>query len=289
MSFRPGQSKPQICYNGDFLIEQSFIHDAYFHHMKEQAYIVEHVRGYASNLFWFHEHFEQLTFKLTLLGYHHPKDFSIDKIRKEINQLIHKGKYFKGIIVALIMLPSKEKTDYLIQITPCEQKEFSLNEKGLRINIYTKNYKRIHKFSPFYESDLYLRQLARLFCIENKLDNCLLINPNKNIIESLSGNFFMLFGDQIVTPPLTDGAMHTPIRSAIIETIQENNMPFEEKIITIKDMEESTELFLCDTFSGIQWVVALNLKRYFNKKIKKITEKLREHALSQKPITYKPE
>lgn len=288
MPFKPGQSKPQISHNGEFMLEEAFVQEAYFHHLATQTTVIENIRGYGSTLFWFDEHYTLLCHKLKLIGYTLPTGFEKSKIQQEIIRLINKGKFFQGIMVQLLILPGNQLSEYIIRIDPGHKEAFTLNEKGIRIHVYTKNHKRTHKFSPFYESDLYLKRLGEVFCLKNQLDDCLFINTEKQLLESLRGNFFLIKNNCLQTPPLLDGAMHTPIRSAVIQIIQEQKIAFEEKSIGIDDLEQATELFLCDTWKGLQWVVAFNMKRYFNKTTKQIARALQENAFTQKPLRYKP-
>ena len=46
-----------------------------------------------------------------------------------------------------------------------------------------------------------------VFAKENELDNCVLVNENKNVVEVANGNLFIVKGNVIKTPPLSDGCL----------------------------------------------------------------------------------
>ena len=48
--------------------------------------------------------------------------------------------------------------------------------------------------------------MASIYAKENSFDDCFLINVDQNIVESISGNVFILSDGILQTPPLAIGA-----------------------------------------------------------------------------------
>ena len=46
-----------------------------------------------------------------------------------------------------------------------------------------------------------LNVVASVYAKENGYDNCLLINTDKQVVETINGNLFLVKGNQIKTPP----------------------------------------------------------------------------------------
>ena len=67
-----------------------------------------------------------------------------------------------------------------------------------------------------------LNTLASIFAKENELDNCVLVNENKNVVEVANGNLFIVKGNRIKTPPLTDGCLKGVVRKKLIEILEKN-------------------------------------------------------------------
>ena len=52
-----------------------------------------------------------------------------------------------------------------------------------------------------------LNTLASIFAEENDLDNCILLNEKKGVVEVTNGNIFVVKGTVIKTPALTEGCI----------------------------------------------------------------------------------
>lgn len=57
---------------------------------------------------------------------------------------------------------------------------------------------------------------ASVFAKENDLQNCILLNNEKNVVEAINGNIFLLFGNKLITPPVSDGCLNGIMRKQII-------------------------------------------------------------------------
>ncbi len=52
-----------------------------------------------------------------------------------------------------------------------------------------------------------LNVVGSIYANENDLDNCLVLNNDKHVVEALNGNLFLLKDKVLKTPPLTDGCL----------------------------------------------------------------------------------
>ena len=50
--------------------------------------------------------------------------------------------------------------------------------------------------------------LGSIFAKENDYQNCFLLNEEKQVVEALNGNMFLVNGTTIKTPPLSDGCLN---------------------------------------------------------------------------------
>ena len=64
--------------------------------------------------------------------------------------------------------------------------------------------------------------LAGIYASENGLDNCVLLNDRKHIAEAINGNIFLVKGNVIKTPAITEGCIRGVIRKQIIEIVSKN-------------------------------------------------------------------
>ena len=101
------------------------------------------------------------------------------------------------------------------------------------------------------------------------------MNHQKNVVGFLHGNLFLVIDNQIITPPLTDGAINGITRKKLIDVIKKTNeYSIIEKTISPFDLQKADELFLTNTTVGIQSVSKYRKKEFQNKIAKNILGKL---------------
>ena len=169
--------------------------------------------------------------------------------------------------------------DYLVTSSPLEQALFVLNEEGLTIDMYKDFYKPKNLLSNLKGASAQLYTLASVFRKENGLDECLLLNDQKYLTETISSNIFLVKGKEVITPSLKSGCLKGIIRKQVLEILskmdyaaveQENISPFE--------LQKVDEVFLTNTIQGIRWVKRYRKKEFDCKLSAELTEKLNVKA-----------
>lgn len=97
----------------------------------------------------------------------------------------------------------------------------------------------------------------------------------KNITEALQGNLFLVKGNIIKTPPLSDGCLRGIIRKQIIAII--NLLPdytLVEESISPFELQKADELFITNTIIGIQPITKYRKKSYTNQVASELLKKL---------------
>ena len=102
-----------------------------------------------------------------------------------------------------------------------------------------------------------------IFAHENGLQNCLLINDEKNVIEALQGNLFMLSGNKLTTPPVLDGCLNGVMRKQIIAIVKNmEGIEMIEESISPFDLQKADELFITNVIKGIQPITKYRKKEF---------------------------
>ena len=117
--------------------------------------------------------------------------------------------------------------------------------------------------------------VGSIFAKENNYDNCLLLNTNKNIIEALNGNVFLVNDNIIKTPPLADGCLKGIIRDQLIDMISKSdNYDLIETSISPFELQKADEIFITNVIQGIKSVTKFRKKTYTTEVAKKIQNNL---------------
>ena len=120
-----------------------------------------------------------------------------------------------------------------------------------------------------------LNVVGSIFAKENDYDNCLLLNTDKRVVEALNGNVFLVFGNTIKTPPLTDGCLNGVIRKKLMEIIEKlEDYTILEQSISPFELQKADELFVTNVIKGIVPISRYRKKTFSNVFSRKLLTKL---------------
>jgi len=117
--------------------------------------------------------------------------------------------------------------------------------------------------------------VGSIFAQENDYDNCLLINQDKQVVEALNGNLFLVKGNTIATPPLKDGCLNGIIRKKLMEImIKLEGYELREISISPFELQKADELFITNSIIGIQPITKYRKKEFGDLTAKDLLGKL---------------
>ena len=130
------------------------------------------------------------------------------------------------------------------------------------LTLYKDHHILAESFSNLFQSNELLRKLARVFAYENNFGACLLINNEKKIAESTHGSVFLIFGNKVLTPPLSSGVVDDFSRKIMIKFINQNNSyQIVEEEISVYNLQRADEIFLFSFIYGF-----INISQFRKKK-----------------------
>jgi len=104
----------------------------------------------------------------------------------------------------------------------------------------------------------------------------LLININEQVIEGTMSNLFIVKENTLYTPELSLSGVQGIIRDIIIQLAHDNNMTFQETVLSREQVLAADELFVSNSIIGIWPIASLEQQHY---SVGKLTKKLM-HLLS---------
>jgi branched-chain amino acid aminotransferase len=116
-----------------------------------------------------------------------------------------------------------------------------------------------------------------IYAHENGLDNCILLNDTKNVVEALQGNLFLVSGKKLITPPVSEGCLNGVMRKQILALAKKiNDIEVSEEIISPFDLQKADELFLTNVITGIQSISKYRKKEFTSNLAHLLVQKLNE-------------
>lgn len=160
-------------------------------------------------------------------------------------------------------LPKNNTISFLITAQPLENSVYRIEKEQYEVELYKDFVVAKHLLSTIKSSNRMINVTGSIFADENGYDNCLLINDEKNVIEALNGNLFMLMGNKLITPPISEGCLNGVMRKQILALAEKiDTIEVEETPISPFDLQKADELFVTNVIKGIQPITKYRKKEY---------------------------
>ena len=173
--------------------------------------------------------------------------------------------------------PETNEISFIIKAEKLTNKAYQQNSNSYEIELFKDFYVASNLLSTLKTNNKSINVLASIFAKENDFHNCLLINESKNIVEATNGNIFMVLGNSITTPPLSEGCLNGIMRKQIIRIIQKiDGYEIVEQPISPFDLQKADELFITNVISGIQPITKYRKKDFDTKFSAILLEKLNQ-------------
>jgi branched-chain amino acid aminotransferase len=217
-------------------------------------------------IFW-EDHYFRLMASMRMLRMKIPMEFTLEFLEQEILKTV--GSLEKAVTYRVrlnvfrkdggLYTPKTNAIDYLIEAS--------------EINTQTKTTYEIDVFKDFYNysgllstvktNNRMLNTLASIYADENDLDNCVLLNERKGVVEVANGNIFIVKDNIVKTPALTEGCIKGIVRSKVIEILTKNqDFTIEETAISPFEIQKADEVFITNAIAGIQVVTKYKKKSF---------------------------
>ena len=174
-------------------------------------------------------------------------------------------------------LPQDNTVSFLISVESLDTALYSINQKDYVVDLYTDFYVSRQLLSSIKTTNKIINITASIFANENGLDNCLLLNDSKNVIEALQGNLFMLKGNVLSTPPVSEGCLNGIMRKQILALARKiENLEVVEEVISPFDLQKADELFITNVIKGIQPITKYRKKEFTTDLASKLVRNLND-------------
>lgn len=174
---------------------------------------------------------------------------------------------------------SKSSVSYLVEIDKVftEDTLYSWYNETSEIDVF-----RDFSVNPSFFTQLNIHKpedmIAQAFMQENDFQDLILLNSDKRIARSHLGVPFLIQGNIVKTPKLTEGGIRSVTRNYLCQTLKRNpNFVFEETEIFPFEMQKSDEVFICIESEGLKSIHQNRKKSYTTESTQDIFDWLNEY------------
>ena len=256
----------KIYIDGKYYSEQNAKISVFDHGLLYGDGIFEGIRAYHGRVFKLKEHIDRLfcSAKAILLAVPMPRA----EVMRAVVETCRRNKICDGYIRLLVtrgvgglgLNPNKCKRPSIIviadkiQLYPPE-----LYERGLEI-ITVATVRNLHSaLNPAIKSLNYLNNiLAKIEANNGGCEEAIMLNAEGFVAECTGDNIFIVKGDQLLTPPLSAGALYGITRRVVLDLAKDVGMCGAESNLTRYDLFNADECFLTGTGAELIPVVKID-------------------------------
>jgi branched-chain amino acid aminotransferase len=247
--------------------------------------VFETLKVVNGKILFLEDHYFRLMSSMRILRMEIPMDFTMEYFANQILFLVQEKKCEDSARVRITVyrneggnyLPQDNSVSYIIKAEPLVKKLYEAHKNIYEIELYKDFYVSKQLLSTIKSTNRLINITGSIFAKENGYDNCLLLNENKNVVETLQGNIFMLKDNILITPPISEGCLNGIMRKQVIALARKiENLEILETVISPFDLQKADELFVTNIIIGIQSITKYRKKEFSNKLATDLLAKLNE-------------
>ncbi len=246
--------------------------------------LFESLRAVNGKLFFWEDHYLRLMASMRMLRMEIPMDFTMEFLEENIQSLIAANDLSESparIRLTVfrneggLYLPKTNTISYIVEAKPLEHPFYILDDGRYEVELFKDFYVNPDMLSTLKTNNKIINVVGSIYAQENDYDNCLLINNDKQVVEALNGNLFLVKGNVIKCPPLTDGCLNGIIRKKLMEIVNKlETYELQENSISPFELQKADELFITNSIIGIRPITKYRKKEFANSTAKDLLGKL---------------
>ena len=247
--------------------------------------VFETVKIIDSKILFLEDHYFRLMSSMRVIRMEIPMNFTMDYLEGQILTLARRKNLTHSSRARITVyrndggyyLPQNNTISFLINLENLFDKAYTISQKEYIVDLYNDFYIPRQLLSSIKTTNKIINITGSIFASENGLDNCLLLNDSKNVIEALQGNLFMLKGVTLTTPTTSEGCLNGVMRKQILALARKiENLEVVEGVISPFDLQKADELFITNVIKGIQPITKYRKKEYSTDFARTLLQKLND-------------
>ena len=256
-----------INFNGELLFKENIKLTTDNRGFKYGDGIFETIKVVHKKVIFWEDHYFRLMASMRMLRMKIPMEFTLEFLEKEILKtvaVLENGANFRVRLNVFrkdggLYTPKTNAINYLIEASESNYK----TKETYEIDVFKDFYNYSGLLSTIKTNNRMLNTLASIYANENDLDNCILVNERKGVVEVANANIFIVKNNIVKTPALTEGCIKGVVRGKVIDLlIKKKDFTIEETVISPFEIQKADEVFITNAIMGIQPVTKYKKKSF---------------------------
>ena len=247
--------------------------------------VFETVKIINNKILFLEDHYFRLMSSMRVVRMEIPMNFTMEYFEEQILSVVSANSLSASSRARITVyrndggyyLPLNNTVSFLIHAVLIQNTSYSIEKQHYEVDLYKDFYVTKQLLSSIKTTNKIINITGSVFANENGLDNCLLLNDSKNVVEALQGNIFMLLGSKLITPPISEGCLNGVMRKQILNLAKKlEKLEVVEEPISPFDLQKADELFITNVIKGIQPITQYRKKSFVTTVSNQLLEKLNE-------------
>lgn len=270
-------------FNGTILEENTFLSPQNRGYAYGDALFETIKTSYGKILFW-EDHYFRLMASMRIMRMEIPMNFTMEFLEEQIQRTLEVNKLQDSSARVKLTVhrnegglysPEDNTVSFIISSKLIKEDFYLVSDGFYEVDLFKDYYVSPTLLSTLKTNNKAINVVGSIYAKENNLNNCLLLNTNKHVIEALNGNVFIVKNNIIKTPPISDGCLKGVMRKQLLEIIKSlSDYEIVEESISSFELQKADEIFITNVISGIQSVTKYRKKIFKNEVAKMLLQKL---------------
>jgi branched-chain amino acid aminotransferase len=256
-----------INFNGELVLKENIKLTTDNRGFKYGDGIFETIKVVNKKVIFWEDHYFRLMASMRMLRMKIPMEFTLEFLEKEVLKtvaVLEEGTSFRVRLNVFrkdggLYTPKTNSINYLIEASESNYQ----TKETYEIDVFKDFYNYSGLLSTIKTNNRMLNTLASIYASENDLDNCILVNERKGVVEVANANIFVVKDNVVKTPALTEGCIKGIVRSKVIDILTKNkDFTIEETVISPFEIQKADEVFITNAIMGIQAVTKYKKKSF---------------------------
>ncbi len=170
--------------------------------------------------------------------------------------------------------PESDDTGMLVSMSSIEGDAYPLNEQGLTSGICTVYRKSFDPWANFKTSNALGFVMASIEARDSGTDELFILNTAGRLCESTSSNVFLVKGNKVWTPSLSEACLAGTMRERVAKIVHDLDLSIESRPVEARELYDCDEVFLTNAIGGVKWIGSYEDRRYYNTVSKRVQQEL---------------
>ena len=256
--------------NGTLITTLGEADTALTHSLHSAFSIHEIIRLYNGRFLFWESHYFRMIASLRRYRFAIPMQYTMEFFQNEFEKLVKAKQISENGLLQIQFLQCKGETQFIISLE--RSSSFGVQIGSYAVDLYKEASITSGDLSNLSPTNMGLRLMANRYAEENGLEDVLLLNEQKNLVEALRGTLYLLQGDQLVTPNLQAGCQDFVLRTAFHNWLQgeQSTYTLAENKLNPFELQKADEVMILSLEKGFISVSEYRKTKYGQEQIKEL-------------------